>query len=444
VLTGGRNKYGTVNFLRHYFTPIGKMSKNYIYWQRRGNAIIAAGLSLPEGELEMKVVFFALIATALLLAVTACFLPAQQLPADIPVGCLMATSAAPTGGPNLIKAAQLAVKEINDNGGIDGKRLSLVVEDEGPTAATALYAAHKLVDESRVQVVIGGTTSEAVMGAGPYMADKGVVMVSPSATSSALGRFNWSGWVFRVSPDDSLQGGVVAKLITDAGYKKVAILVVDTIYGQGIETVAKEYLKGRTQVVSSIRYDPTKLSYFSELNAIKDTIPSCVLHAGAYDDSAVIFQQALQRGMDNIPWFTTDGAFDLPLDKYGDAAKFMEKAVTGTVPIPDEESPTYKYFVTAYKYAYGLPPTVYCDTTYDAVNMIAAALKKANVYNGGAIKNALAEVGREYPGTSGTITFDQAGGRTGGTYGVWKVKEEGMQYTFVMTGQTVSFLKLVK
>jgi ABC-type branched-subunit amino acid transport system substrate-binding protein len=68
-------------------------------------------------------------------------------------------------------------------------------------------------------------------------------------------------------------------------------------------------------------------------------------------------------------------------------------------------------------------------------------LKKANVYDGAAIRDALAIVGNNYQGASGVITFDQSGERIAGNYGIWKVKMVGTQYQFVMTGQTVSFLK---
>jgi ABC-type branched-subunit amino acid transport system substrate-binding protein len=73
--------------------------------------------------------------------------------------------------------------------------------------------------------------------------------------------------------------------------------------------------------------------------------------------------------------------------------------------------------------------------------MINAAIKKANVYNGGAIRDALSAIGKGYQGISGTITFDQNGARVAGTYAIWKVGIEGTQYKFTMTGQYVNFLK---
>jgi ABC-type branched-subunit amino acid transport system substrate-binding protein len=390
----------------------------------------------------MKTVYLtvAIFAVLALCSVPACA-PQQELPAVIPVGCVMPLSSAPAGGPNLIMAAQLAVNEINGRGGLAGKKLRLVIEDQGPSAATALYAVHKLVEEQKVQVMIGCVTSESVLAAGPYLESKGVLLVSPSATSSALGGYSWSRWTFRVCPGDSLQGGIVSMLIKDRGYKKVAMLVQDTVYGRGIEEIAKGYLKEKAEIVASLRYDPAKLSYLSELNTIKEAGPDCVLHVGHYTDGAVVYAQALKAGMENIPWIAVDGSYDMPLDKYLDAAKFMEKAVTGTVPVPDQQSSAYKTFAYNYKIMYQIDPTVYCDTVYDGVNMIAAALQKANTYNGGAVRDALLVVGNNYPGASGSITFDQSGERIAGSYGIWKVVMQGTQYQFAITGATVSFDK---
>jgi branched-chain amino acid transport system substrate-binding protein len=183
------------------------------------------------------------------------------------------------------------------------------------------------------------------------------------------------------------------------------------------------------------------LSYLTELNLIKDKVPGCVVHAGYYADGAVIYAQAMQLGLDNIPWIAVDGTYDMPLDKYLDAAKFMEKVMTGTVPSPDRESGVYRAFASNYKGKYGFDPTIYCDNAYDGLNMIAAAIRKAGTYNGGAIRDALAVTGQNYVGASGTVTFDQNGERVAGNYGVWKVIIEGTQYKFAMTGQYVNFLK---
>lgn len=390
----------------------------------------------------MRISVFSIMVALLFAAVsTSCTSAPKELPEEIIIGCNMATSSAPSWGPNLIKAAQLAVDQANKLGGINGKKLSLQVVDEGPSASTSLYAVHKLVEERGVSVIIGCTSSDAVSAAGPYVESKGVLLVSPTATSSILSGHSWSKWAYRVSPPDSLQGGVVAKLIKDKGIKKVALLVQDSDYGRGIEESVRSYISGRAEIVASVRYDPLKLSYLTELNTIKDKVPGCVVHAGYYADGAVIYSQAMQLGLDNIPWIAVDGTYDMPLDKYLDAAKFMEKAVIGTVPVPDRKSVIYKDFAEKYRSLYDIEPTIYCDTTYDGLNLIIAAIKKAGVYGGGAIRDALAEIGRNYNGASGKITFDENGERVAGNYGVWKVEMKGTGYAFIMTDQTVSFIK---
>jgi ABC-type branched-subunit amino acid transport system substrate-binding protein len=365
----------------------------------------------------------------------------MPLPAEILFGCLMSPSAVPTWGPNLVKAAQLGVEAVNSQGGINGKPLKLVLQDEGPTPASSLYAAHKLIEESRVQVILGGTTSEAVMILGPYLENKGVPLVSPSATSSTLSRYGWSRWVFRVPPGDSLQGGVAAKIIKENGYKHVAMLVQDSVYGRSIEEATMEFLRGISDIVISRRYDPSKLSYLADLNSVKDKKPDCVFHAGYYDDGAVIYAQAVQLGMDTIPWIAVDGVYDMPLDKYTEAAKFMEKAVTGTVPVPDMKSAVYSAFATRYQALYGLRPTIFCDTAYDGVNLIAGAIRQAGVYRGGEIRDAIGVSGNIYHGVSGTIVFNSSWERLSGIYGIWKVKMEGTQYQFEITGQPVNFTR---
>jgi len=381
------------------------------------------------------------LSIVLAFALPACAKPPANLPSEIPVGCLMASSAAPAWGPNLINAVQVGAEAVNSHNGILGKPLKLIFEDEGPTPATSLYAAHKLVDESRVQVIIGGSTSEDVMALGPYVESKGVLLVSPSATSSALSNYGWSKWVFRIPPGDSLQGGVVAKIMKEKGYKKIAMLVQDSIYGEGIESTTREFLKGLAEVVISVKYDPAKLSYLAELNAIKDKNPDCILHAGYYDDGAVIYEQALKMGVDSIPWIAVDGVYDMPLDRYTDAARFMEKAVTGTVPVPDRKSQTYIDFADRYRALYGFDPTIFCDTVFDSVSLLAAALREAGVYQGSAIRDAFLLAGTGYHGASGVITFSSSGERQAGIYGIWKVEMEGTQYKFKITGQPVNFTR---
>lgn len=389
-----------------------------------------------------KKVFLLFVVFLLLVPVAACkpAAPAPVLPEEIKIGCVMSmTGALAAMGVGLRDGAQLAVKEINAAGGIAGKKITLLVEDDATDPATSLLAIKKLVEVQGVKVIVGPMISGAVMAAGPYAAERGVLLVSPSATSPKITEQPWTQWAFRTCPSDTFQGAAAAKIIIDKGLKKVAILVMDNAYGVGIETVAKEFLKDRADIVAAIRYDEKKLDYLTELGIIKDKKPDCVLHVGYHDDGSIVYKQALDLGLDTIQWVAVEGVHGMPLDKFPKAGKFMSKAVIGTVPAAPEDLPAFKRFRDAYEVEYKTPPTVYCDTTYDAVKLVALAIEKAGAYDGAKIRDALRGVGKNYLGASGTITFDEKGDRIAATYGIWEVELVDGKYQF----KTVRFLTLL-
>lgn len=377
----------------------------------------------------------------LLVPVAACrpAAPAPGLPAEIKIGCVMSmTGALAAMGVNMRDGAKLAVKEINAAGGIAGKKVVLLVEDDATDPASSLAAIKKLVEVQGVKVIVGPMISGAVMASGPYVSERGVLLVSPSATSPKITEQPWTQWAFRTAPSDTFQGAAAAKIIVDKGFKKVAILVMDNAYGVGIETVAKEALKGKAEIVASIRYDEKKLDYLTELGTIKDKKPDCVLHVGYHDDGAIVYKQALGLGLDTIQWVGVEGVHGMPLDKFPEAGKFMSKAIVGTVPQTSEDLPAFKKFRSAYETEYKTSPTVYCDTTYDAVKLVSLAIEKAGAYDGGKIRDALWKVGKNYAGASGTITFDEKGDRIAATYGIWKVESVAGKYQF----KTIEFMTL--
>lgn len=372
----------------------------------------------------------------LLAAAVACPAPpAPGLPKEIRIGVVMSiTGPLAAMGSNMRDAAKLAAKEINAAGGIAGKRVTVLVEDDATDPATSLSVIKKLVEVGGVKVIVGPMISGAVMASGPYVAERSVLLVSPSATSPLITVQPWTHWAFRTAPSDTFQGAAMAKIIIDKGFKKVAILVMDNPYGIGIETVAKDALKGKAEIVASIRYDPKKLDYLTELGIIKDKKSDVVLHVGYHDDGNIVYKQALVLGLDAIPWVVAEGVHGMPLDKFPEAAKFMNKAVTGTTVAVPEDLPAFMKFRDAYTAEYKISPTVYTDTTYDAVKLVALAIKEAGVYDGAKIRDALWKVGKKYSGASGAITFDDKGDRVAASYGIWKVELVAGKYQFKTVG----------
>lgn len=376
----------------------------------------------------IKRVILALVVLMLLLPAVACG-PAP--PEEIKIGSVMDLTGPLAGIGSLIRdGAVLAVNEVNAAGGINGAQVKLIVEDGATDPTKGLEAAKKLVEVHGVKVIVGPMISGAVMAAGPYVGARGVVIVSPSSTSPEIAGQDWRQFVLRTCPSDALQGAAMSQLVLEGGYSKVAILVMDNVYGAGIEKVVTEELAGKADIVATVRYDPVKLDYLTELQSIKDKNPDAVVHVGYHDDGQVVFKQALQVGLDTAQWILCEGVYAEATLEMAEAAEFMSKAAIGTRLTAPEGLAAYEQFAAAYEAEFGVAPGVYADTVYDATNMVLLAIEKVGADDGAKISQALREVGTNYQGASGTITFNEIGDRSSGDFEVWKVVKVAGEYQY--------------
>ncbi|MFH1382728.1 MAG: ABC transporter substrate-binding protein [Chloroflexota bacterium] len=327
-------------------------------------------------------------------------------------------------GEDMMKSAELAVKEINAAGGILGQQVQLIEEDDGTDAAKCLERVKKLVEVDGVKVLVGGMTSGATMATGPYLATNSVVMVTPSATNPSIADQTWKNWVFRTTPDDAFQGAVLADVVLEKGYTKLATMVQDNPYGVGLEKALVDALKAKgwtgTQV-RSIHFDPAKKDYRTELDTIKASNPDVVLAVTYAEDGIIVFKQAAEVGLDKIAWLGCDGNYGDGMFAEPTAAEFMATAIVAGTRAAGPSGATYDKFAAAYKADTGKDASVYCDTTYDAVWMIAKAINSAGVYDTAKVRQAFLSLGQNYDGASGLITFNSKGDRVSGAFELWKV-----------------------
>jgi ABC-type branched-subunit amino acid transport system substrate-binding protein len=332
-------------------------------------------------------------------------------------------------GTLISQAAQLAVEDINDAGGVLGKNLKLLIEDSATTSAGAFDAYKELVETDGVEVIVGPMISGAVMASGAYAETYQVPMVSPSATSPIITLQTWKQWALRTCTKDDFQGQVIADIIFDEGYNTTAFMVQDTPYGVGIEDVVTELLEAAANVtiVAAIEYAELAETYTTELGLILAANPDVIVQVGYHTDSAKVYRDAESVGLNETPWLVAEGVYGIDCsveDGYPAACEFMaESPVLGCTLIPEPGQPYYDDFVAAYEARWGESPSVYCDTVYDAVMLIAEAIEEAGEYDGAAIKDALYVVGANYTGTSGDINWDSLGDRLHATYGVWDFVE---------------------
>jgi len=391
-----------------------------------------------------------------IMSILACQRAAPPQPEEINIGCVVSiTGPFADIGLKVRNSADLAVCEINEADGIAGKKVKLLAEDDAGDPERSRLAVKRLVEVSGVRIVVGPLKNDAVMSSGPYASEKGVLFVSPSATSHSISAEPWSQWVFRTSTADTLQGKALADVVIANNYSKVAILYVKTDYGAAVSETAKKELEDKVNIVTYLGYDSGKFDYQGELVTIKDKRPDCVLHIGYLIDSIALYQQGMSMGLDEVQWLVSKDAYDEEMLRIPVVADFMQRAVKGIRPtelwkIPEPppgpicpvpagtghsvlgvEIKSAQDFASAYSRKFGSIPGTYCDTTYDSVKLLALAIQKAGIYDANKIRDALWDVGQDYVGASGTITFDKSGQRRSGPYEVWEVRRLDDKYKFV-------------
>jgi len=198
-------------------------------------------------------------------------------------------------------------------------------------------------------------------------------------------------------------------------------------YGVGLEKTLVEALNKVNWTgnhVIAIHFDPDSRDYGTQLQNIKGSQPDVVLAVTYVEDGTRIFKYALEMGLDEIAWLGCDGNCSNSMFVDPMCAEFMAKAIVAGTAAGHSSGASYEKFAAAYKAATQNNPGVYCDTTYDAMKMIAKAIEEAGIYDSRAIKDALFEVGQRYQGASGRITFDDKGDRVSGIFEVWEVKHD--------------------
>ncbi|MFC1803724.1 ABC transporter substrate-binding protein [Thermoproteota archaeon] len=365
-------------------------------------------------------------------------LQSSMLPDPIKIGHIL-----PLTGPlgvyseGFLKGVQLAVWEINQQGGIAGHQIELIEEDSETDAIVAAEAAHKLIDIDNVQVIIGAYASACTYAVAPYAEQTHVVMISPATTGVALSTAG--EYIFRVVPSDSGQAAAIADLVLNEGYNTAATIVLDSPYGVGIEETFTELFEAAGgEVVKSIRYELGAATYKTELGLIQDSDPDVIIDVSYADDGQIIFKEASELGM-NTPWICAEGIADDKIFEAPGVGNYMsmagEKGMIGTRPL-STENPASVNFKKMWKEHFGedYAGQIYGDYAYDAAKVALMAVAYAGNYDGEAIKDALFYSGLTYKGASGDKTFDEFGD-VAGDYIIWNTQLIDDEYAFVTIGK---------
>lgn len=308
-------------------------------------------------------------------------------------------------GEAIKNGAVLAAEYVNGKGGVGGRQIELVFEDDRSDPKEAANVANKLVNDKRILAVIGHYNSSCTLAGAPIYNKAGLVEISCGSTSPAVSQAG--PYTFRVIVTDAFQGDFAARwMVRDEGYKKIAIMYENDDYGAGLkDVIAKKVAEygGEVVGIESFYLGETKdfSPYITKLRALN---PEALFIAGLYNEGALVAKQANTVGW-NPPLFGVDGLYSAPLIELGGSA------VEGTRVVgffhPSLADPLVQQFVKDFQAKYGKLPGTYEAYGYDALLILAEAIEKGGA-DREAIKNYLTGL-KGFKGVTGITSFDENG-----------------------------------
>ena len=306
-------------------------------------------------------------------------------------------------GQQMRKGAELAVKEINAAGGINGKQVELIAQDDKSDPKEAANIATKYASDDRLLAVLGNYNSSAVLAGAPIYNEAKIVMI-PLGTSPVIS-VEHGPYLFRYSCTDEIQGKFVVKWMFDEGQKNVAILYENNDYGRGLlSTVEKEVvnLGGKVVLKESYMLGETK-DFTGIITKLKASKADALFLASTYNESALIAKQMKQLGV-KLPSYGPDSIYEQALiDLGGDAVEGIK--VSGLL-LPTDPDAKVSEFVKNYNASYGANPGTYGALHYDAMKLLAKIITEVGP-DREKIKDYLTNIPEPYDGVTGKVTFDQ-------------------------------------
>jgi branched-chain amino acid transport system substrate-binding protein len=299
----------------------------------------------------------------------------------------------------------LALEEINAAGGVLGRPLELAYEDNQTKPGESATVVKKLISRDKVVALIGEVSSGRSLEAAPIAQAAHIPMVAPAATNPKVTQVG--NYIFRVCFIDPFQGTVMAKFAqNDLKAKKVAILSsVSNAYSLGLAKFFKETFTANGGVVAEEKnFSEGDKDFRAQLTAVKAAGVDAVFVPGYYTESALIVRQARDLGL-TVPFFGGDGWEDEQLLKIGGEA--LNGCFYSTHFSAENTDPVVAQFAARYKARWnGEVPGAFSALGYDAVYVIADAIKRAGTTDGPKLRDALAAT-KDFPGVSGVTTIDK-------------------------------------
>jgi branched-chain amino acid transport system substrate-binding protein len=316
------------------------------------------------------------------------------------------TGPAAADGMSAKNAVELGVKEVNDGGGINGKKVELIVYDDRLKAEEAVAIANKLIERDKVVGVVSGSYSGPTRVVAPILQKAGMPMVAGYAVHPDV---TWNpntkkpnDFIFRNGFLGEVEGAAAAEFaVKDLKAKRMSIIAMDNDFGRSISAGFAAWAEklGATILTKQMYKFPGEKDFRPYLTTIKEGNPDVIFAAGYYNEAASIVRQAKELGVKSQ--ILGEEGFDSPkfLEIAGDAA---EGVMIATNLDRDDPRPVVQNFLRNYRAAYGDDADMVGASSYDAFMILVYAIKKAGT-DPKAIQKALLET-KDYNGLTGKIS----------------------------------------
>lgn len=315
-------------------------------------------------------------------------------------------------------AAKLVVDKINANGGINGKQIVLLVEDDVCKPEVATNTATKLASQ-KVSFVIGHICSGATKAALSIYKDANIAVISPSATNPALTQSGEYPNFFRtIAPDDAQAKLEVEFAVNTLKAKKIAVLHDKGDYGKGLAEFAKTYIE-QTEGVEVVFYEgvtPGAVDYSAVVQKLKRSEADAVIFGGYHPEASKIVSQMKKKKIE-IPFISDDGVKD---DTFIKVAGEYAEGVYATGPKDTSTNSLYIQAKEEHAAAYNAEPGAFFYNGYSAVMAVLNAMEKAGSTDTDAVMKALRSEYVETP--LGNISFDEKGDAIGVGFSMYQVQ----------------------
>lgn len=304
-------------------------------------------------------------------------------------------------GDMKVKAMNIAIDEVNAKGGINGKKVKLLVGDDTGNPKEAPNVAQKFTSDDNILGLIGHWNTACTLAARGIYESAGLPVITDIVNKAISD--GTTPHVYRISLSDSQQAIQLAKYAyNQMGKKKVAIIHSANDYGTNLTSEFSKELKklGGEVVATEMYFEGQSKDFSPQITKIKTKNPDLVFVAGYYVETALIAQQSKSLGL-NVQMIGTEGISSEELIKLG--GESVEGIVFAGFFHPDIEFNGTKEFVKKFRDKYGKDPDTYAALAYDSAKLMIKAIEEKGETRDG-VKEYLDNV-KEFPGVAGPITF---------------------------------------